>query len=70
MASYHFLENLVKEIDIENEYYKLDDIVKTCLKSNIEYNKIIMFSACDFDQKLHLYSSVHNDVCLIDYKGY
>ena len=49
-------------------YSRLEEILTSCEKSRIKYDCIYLLSAIDFDQKLHLYSSVHDNVRLIDFR--
>lgn len=46
-------------------YSRLEKMLKTCDEYDIKYDEIMLFSAVDFDQKLRLYSSLHNEVKLI-----
>lgn len=48
-------------------YSRLEDIIASAQKSGIKYDYILLVSSIDFDQKLHLYSSVHDNVKLIDF---
>lgn len=49
-------------------YARLEDIIASAKKAGIDYDYILLVSSIDFDQKLHLYSSVHDNVKLIDFK--
>lgn len=44
---------------------KLENLINTANHSNIDYENIFLISAVDFDQKIHLYSSVHEEIKLI-----
>ena len=46
-------------------YRRFEELIESAAKSKIKYDYILLASAVDFDQKLHLYSSVHDNIKLI-----
>lgn len=48
-------------------YSRLESIFESAKTSKLKYNGVYLISANDFDQKLHLYSSVHDNVKLINF---